>query len=133
MIKPMADIVRDNTKRIDIVKALRQKMQGRSYREIAKLQGIHHTAVHQAIAPILAKLPSSELLEEYKANSADVFQNVAMRTLLSINEGDLEKANLRDKVIAAGIATDKARLISGQSTSNSHVIIGAIQAACEDD
>lgn len=110
--------------RVDVGKAIKARLQGRSYKEIADAQGVKPQSVHTAIAPILEKLASPEVVDMYRNKQADILDGMAARTLASITDGDLEKAGLRDKVVATGILIDKSRLISGASTQN-HLVIHA--------
>jgi len=110
--------------KIDIKKAIKQRLQGRSYKEIADAQGVKPQSVHTAIAPLLEKLADPAAVEVYRNKQAEILDGMAARTLASITDGDLEKAGLRDKVVATGILIDKSRLISGASTQN-HLVIHA--------
>lgn len=46
------------------------------------------------------------------------FKDISITTLDSISQKDLEKASYLQKMTAAGIAVDKYRLLSSQSTAN---------------
>jgi predicted DNA-binding protein YlxM (UPF0122 family) len=119
--------------KIDHFQALKQKMSGMSYQEIAKAQGVTKQSVHHAISPLLKQLPNAEEIAELKDRMGDLFVHNAARTLAHITDEKLANSSAKDLTLSAAISIDKHRLISGQSTSNQHIILGAIQAACEDD
>lgn len=121
-------------KKVDAGYALKLRLKGLSFRDIGKHVGASHQAVQQAISPLLKRFDPNNELHDYKANSADLFHAVAMESLKAVNADDLAKASLKDKVMAAAIATDKARLISGQSTQNVAVRLAkAVMDAEESD
>ena len=83
--------------------------------QIATIYGVSRQAVHQFIernADALSDLLDTDKLMTYK------LQHVTHRIIDSIDDSDLQKANLSTKMIAAGIAIDKSRLLLGQSTQN---------------
>ena len=104
--------------RVNIPKAIESKMKGQSYNSIARDQKVAVSSVHQVLAPIFAKLSGTEHLELYQKNQAQVFDSVGAAIVASITDDDLSKATLQQKVTSIGIITDKARLVSGQSTAN---------------
>ena len=53
------------------------------------------------------------------------FNEVARRSLAAIDDEKLEKSSARDLGILAGVCVDKARLISGQSTSNTAILFAS--------
>ena len=110
--------------KLNLSKAIKQRLAGMSYRQIAAAQNVGRATVHQAVAPILAKLADPATVEMYRNKQAEILDGMAAKTLASITDGDLEKAGLRDKVVATGILIDKSRLISGASTQN-HLVIHA--------
>lgn len=50
-------------------------------------------------------------------------ENVAQRLTDRMLEAPLEKEGIRDIAIATGITVEKARLITGQSTSNNAIVV----------
>ena len=50
-------------------------------------------------------------------------ENVAQRLTDRMLEAPLEKEGIRDIAIASGITIEKARLITGQSTSNNAIVV----------
>jgi len=61
-------------------------------------------------------------VQELKAEIASLYEDLSKRILVSISDEDIKKANLRDRLISAGIATDKSQLLKGGSTQN--ILIG---------
>jgi hypothetical protein len=53
-----------------------------------------------------------------KQEMADMFEDLARRMLDSITYEDILKLNAYQRMIAAGIATDKMRLLRNESTEN---------------
>jgi len=53
--------------------------------------------------------------------------------LFSISDQDIEKINAYQRTVAAGIATDKMRLLKDQSTENVHLIVEMIKRIKEQD
>jgi hypothetical protein len=61
-------------------------------------------------------------VQELKAEIANLYEDLSKKILVSISDEDIKKANLRDRLISAGIATDKSQLLKGGSTQN--ILIG---------
>ena len=101
---------------------------GLTYNELGKLNGTGHVAMIKLLA---RHGITREHVEEYKSGRAELFAGIQERVLLSITSGDIEKASLRDKVIAAGVIYDKERLERGQSTSNVSVLFAVAEEAEE--
>jgi hypothetical protein len=57
---------------------------------------------------------------------AEWYQQLAERMLASITDSDIAKINAYQRTVSAGIATDKMRLLTDQSTENVAVIVSAI-------
>jgi len=71
------------------------------------------------VKKVLAKLStnySTEDLEEYKANRADIFAALGRKMLGSITESKLQKTSAVQLVTGAAILFDKERLERGQAT-----------------
>ena len=56
-----------------------------------------------------------------KKDLADLYEQRNYEILESVSKQDIDKANLRDKVVSAAICSDKMRLLRDQSTSNINV------------
>jgi len=86
-----------------------------SIRQIAEETGISRTTA----AEVLAKYKiNKQEVDAYAANQADILMGLQHRITANISDSDIEKASLKDKIVAASICLDKHRLITGQSTSN---------------
>lgn len=57
-------------------------------------------------------------IAETKKQLAEQFKELANRMLTSISDEDIHKINAYQRTVAAGIATDKMRLLRDQSTGN---------------
>ena len=106
---------RSGPKGIPIEAILAYKAQGLTKKEIAERLGINPSTVTIRLRPYHQTLENTDNFKNYRATILAYWQQ---RILQSITPRDLEKANLRDKVISASILYDKERLESGKSTSN---------------
>jgi hypothetical protein len=89
-----------------------------TYAEIAKEHGVSRGVV-DALARKLKKMPA--LMRAVgepagKSRTKALYEHVAERVLLSIDDDAIKEAGLRDRVVAAATATDKALLLDGQPT-----------------
>jgi hypothetical protein len=71
------------------------------------------------------------LIDEQREELADLFDQVTRQALLHITGEKLEKSSARDLGVLAGIALDKTRLLSGQSTTNLSVLLAGPATAAE--
>lgn len=83
-----------------------------SYQQIATLQGVHPSAIHQA----LRKLLPTEETEVYKKNRADIISHMGLRLLKSIDDEDIKGAPLGSRILAYAQLYDKERLERGQAS-----------------
>ena len=113
--------------KLNLKKALKAKIQGQSYRDIAKAQGLDVQTVWHSVAPLLKAMANQDTVNVYREKQAEILDGLAAQTLAAISNEDIAKASLRDKAVSVGILIDKSRLIQGQSTAN-HLVIHA-QAA----
>jgi ferritin-like metal-binding protein YciE len=111
--------------KLNVQKALKAKLAGQSYSQIAKAQNVGTSTVHQQISPILKALPNAEELAQINTTIADHYAVTAYRSLAAITDEKLAKSTAKDCAIIAGIATQNNRLISGQSTSNTAVMLAS--------
>ncbi len=65
---------------------------------------------------IQIRLKDVELVKDFVSNRSTIFSHPHRIILNSITSADIKKANLRDKIISAGVLYDKERLETGQST-----------------
>ena len=95
-------------------------------REIAEEVGVSINTV----ADILAKYGlNKQEIDDYAKNQVDILQGIQHKIAKSITDDDIKKAGLKDKMIAMGIAVEKQRLISGESTSNLAGIVKVLKVA----
>jgi hypothetical protein len=98
---------------------------------IARKVGCAPSNVHRVLKLYLSDYSQRDL-EDYHQNRANILDSLQLRILRSITDEDIRKASLKDRMIAFGIAYDKARLENGQATSiNMNVILDAVNAARE--
>ena len=73
----------------------------------------------KTVKKVLTQTP--EVIKEIKdiaAKIAGEYEGLSQRILQSIDGKVIKDAGLRDRVISAGVCTDKARLLHGESTEN---------------
>ena len=100
-------------------KALKLRMDGMSFGDIAKYFATPKATVIKRLRPFLGKI---EDVKAYKEQRADILSAQQLRVISAITDSDIKKASLRDKVIAAATLYDKERLERGQSTGNISVL-----------
>ena len=127
----MPETAPTKTKRINVLEAYRLRTQAHlTYQQIADLQGITRSAVHQGLSRFLEQLPSDDQLRSFEESKADLL-SAASQTLLAscLDPEVVAKAGLRDRVVSFGILFDKHRLQTAQSTSNISVLAKIISQA----
>jgi len=82
-----------------------------SQSEIARTLGVCHQTINERI-----KRLGLDSLTNYKNNRADLLALLQRQITDAITASDIQKAPLRDKVVATGILYDKERLERGQAT-----------------
>jgi len=107
-----------NTAITTVVQQLRRNP-NLSYSDLGKLNGTTHVAM---IKLLQRHGITKEQVEDYKASRADLFAGMQDKIVASITNEDLQKASLRDKVIAAATLYDKERLERGLNTSTTLMI-----------
>jgi len=106
-----------NTEEIERAKTL--KASGLSIHQIA----LTLKRDDKTIKKCLATPEAIEQVKEIKKDLISKFENLADKLIDSIKPADIEKSSMLQRVTASGIAIDKSRLLSNQSTSNEAVII----------
>lgn len=101
-----------------------------AYKEIQTLQilrasGLTYNAISQEIkrSPKTVKKACLDPMiahgiKEIQEELADSYEGLARRMIDSITEEDIQKLNAYQRTIAAGISTDKMRLLRNESTEN---------------
>ena len=119
--------------KINIQRAIKQKLQGMNNQQIANDQGIHRQTVSRHLKPILEQFASPELTDYYRKNQAQILDGVAARTVAHISDEKLANSSAKDLGILTAVMIDKSRLIQGQSTSNQAVLLQAVFDSEEGD
>jgi predicted DNA-binding protein YlxM (UPF0122 family) len=104
---------------IDIRRAIKQRVSGMSYADIATSQGVSRQAVQQALKPIMDMIGDPEQLKAYQENRADVMdglQKTLARSML--DRGKLKAASINNLAYAMRQLNDMGRLERDQSTAN---------------
>lgn len=69
----------------------------------------------------------------YQERITAKYEQLAERMVDSITDEDISKINAYQRIVAAGISTDKARLISNKSTMNIAMMFSmAMEGSCDD-
>jgi transposase len=123
------------TKRIDVAKALKLRVQGNTYEEIAAVFGVTKSAVHQALNKLEHLLDGVQQGEvtaysEERRNILSIAEARLLRSML--DEDAIQKAPLASRTMAFGVLYDKRRLEEGKSTENVSVL-GKLILSAEDN
>jgi predicted transcriptional regulator len=88
---------------------------GKSYRQIGAELGRSDKTIKKALTS------SPEVIrevKELKGELADMFEDIAKRNITSISDADILKESAYRRTLSAAVATDKMRLLRGESTAN---------------
>jgi hypothetical protein len=97
--------------------------------QIAKRVGCDPANVHRVLKRFLGDGITEQDHEAFKDNTAEIFDRMSHRMLMSITDEDIAKAQLLPRVTSLAILHDKARTIRGQATQiNVSVLLDAVQA-----
>ena len=108
-VQNLPEIKSNNSWRIPIEAIIELKEKNLSHSEIAKLLGCCPSNISQRMKDI-------DYTTHFVNARPKVLAYWQMKIFNSITDADLKKANLRDKIISAGVLYDKERLESGKST-----------------
>jgi hypothetical protein len=98
--------------------------------QIAKRVGCDPSNVHRVLKRFLGDNNTTQDLQDYKEHKGDVWDSLAMRAVMSIDDAKLSKSSASQLMIVAGIAFDKSQLVHGQATQiNVSVLLDLVQAA----
>ena len=86
---------------------------GKTYYAISKAV---KRSPHTVKKYLLSSPEVMQQVQEIKQELADMFEGLARKMISSITEQDIQDINAYQRIVAAGISTDKARLLKGQST-----------------
>lgn len=93
---------------------------GKSYHAI----GVELGRDSKTIKKWLNEPETKKEIEVLKEEVADLYDDLAQRILESITDETINEAKLRDRVISAGVCTDKSRLLKGLSTG--HILLYSV-------
>lgn len=114
-ISALPDNSRYVNKGIPIQRLEELRAKGLSYSQVASIVGCSK-------ANVLLRLQSRDLqvddIETFKDNESQVLTQLRHRIISSITDDEIKKAPLATKAMVYGIAYDKYRLETGQSTQN---------------
>lgn len=113
--KPKSNLPQKEPRGVPIEQIIDYKLRGLSSPEISKLLGISDSTVRVRLMNHVEDIDNTTLFQKHRSK---YFAFQARRILQAINDADIQKASLRDKVIAASVLYDKERLESGLSTQN---------------
>ena len=112
-----------NTGELEQIKVLAAA--GLSHRAISKKLGRDR----RTIGRVCARPEMADKIEVAKDKIATLYEGLTERLLVSISEVDIGKINVLQRITGAAIATDKTRLLRGESTANIalHEIVEAVE------
>jgi hypothetical protein len=100
--------------------------------QIAKRVGCDPANVTRVLARFLGNNNTTQDLQDYKEKKGDIWDALAMKAVMSINDGKLKKSSASQLIMVAGIAFDKSQLVHGQATQiNVSVLVDLVAAARE--
>ncbi len=113
-------------KGIDHSLTIKMHQGGMSNSQIAEVQGCDISNITRTLQRYGC---ITNVIEDYKANRADILAGLQERLISNITPEDVKKAPLGSKVLAVAQLYDKERLERGLSTSNidSHVVTAKIE------
>ena len=110
------------------IRALKDRYPEMSELKIAKRVGCSPSNVHVVLSKYLSDMGEDDL-RHYQDHKADVFDAIAMRSLLSITPAKLEKASAPALMMVAGTAFDKSQTVKGLATGiNVSVLLDVVEA-----
>jgi len=112
---------------LNLEQALKMRIGGLTYQEIADHFGITKGAVCQRLKPLI---PEGADLRAYQKHEADILSASKLKVVQSLNRASLKETSPYQQAIMVDILTRNERLIRGKSTSNTaHIIVHAGQGS----
>ncbi len=121
--------------KIDLVKVLKLRAQGVTYKDIAILLKCSTHQVGIALGKLGKLLDNEEgRLTAYRNHEADILDAIRCKLIEAIGEKinkpeDAKKIDLQRLVWSFGVLMDKGRLLRGESTTNIYQLTAIIEAA----
>lgn len=116
--------------KIDIVKALKLRLQGHTYASIAQRFGVTPQAVYQRMVKYNEMLDDPVSIKAYQENEPDLLDAVKAKIVTRMMKAaDDPKTSLNNMAYAWTQLNVGKRLISNQSTSNVHVLSEIVERA----
>jgi hypothetical protein len=103
----------------DRMKAMKLRLEGRSYNEIGVLLGVRTKTIRDGLKALGADHMEDRAV--FKEHKAEILETVQMRLVKSMDDKIVDKMSGKDRIIGIGILHDKIRLERDQSTANHSV------------
>jgi hypothetical protein len=124
------------SRKIDVAKALKLRVQGNTYEEIASVLGVTAQGVYQALnkfEQFLTEAGQPGLLQAFQDNRSSLLNAMEMRMMRSlVDEDAISKASLNNRAYAFEKIHQARRLEEGKSTENVSVL-GKLILSAEDN
>lgn len=107
----------------NVRKMIQMRNLGASLGDIAKATGTPKSSVHAVLKDVADMLAPPDQIERYRAQQSEVMDTIGMvYGARLLDEDAIKGASALQAATVLAIATDKSRLIRGESTSNNLVI-----------
>jgi hypothetical protein len=113
-------------KGIDIADIIDLRKRGLSHGAISKVLGCTKKNIQQRLKDVAREV---DRIENFKTYKGDVLAIHQKRILDSLDKGTINKAGLRDRVLAFGVLCDKEEKITGKTAGSKGVQINIINYA----
>ena len=121
-----------NTGAARAIRATKLKYPELTNSQIAKRVKCDPANVQRVLERFLGNSNTTQDLRDYQNQKADVWESVAMKAVMSIDDAKLSKSSAAQLMMVAGTAFDKSQLVRGQATQvNVTVLLDAVQAIRE--
>ena len=111
----LPNTLHNTRKGIPIEKLEELRSKGLSYKQIGAIVGCSHVNV---LMRLQSRAIDIDDVEVFKDNETLILNQLRHRLISNITDSEIKKAPLATKMMAYGIAYDKYRLETGQSTQN---------------
>jgi len=111
---------RDPRQKFDVAEAVKMRLRGLSYGEIAKVLNVDKSAVHKQIKRYA---PDAIDVDVYKRNESDLIAALKSKFVNGITNEKISDMNAYQLTTMLAMMIDKSRLIDGKSTQNVQAIV----------